>query len=384
MQTISNSVGEGGVNQRSDTALVQARLRLTQRPAAADPARKPYLATIDGDCGPRTQAALRLFQVDQVFVTPDGRSVPSLPGATAGQVRPGDVTWQRLVAATPSALADLRVLDGGATVYLAASAHDLGSALTAAGAVVFEARFATQVKSLIQRIHQACGVVIRVCPDGARRTFQKQYELLISGRKVTKAGPGESNHNFGQAVDLGFKGLRWLRKDGSVVENEDPWLHQLDPNQVVNAEARRFWALLRTHSPALGLHRGPESDLPHLQAWPDTGVDMASRLAALLSLGGRMRWTGRRQRYQCDLGYGGALVEVGSAAEVWSGQAPITAALLTQLRANMPASALVSVSTAAPAAKPAPVTAADVSAMKLALQAEFQAADAQWTRWTAQ
>jgi len=138
MQSLSNSVGSGAANARHDTALVQARLRLAQRPALLDPARPAYLAAIDGDCGPRTQAALRQFQADQVFVSADGRSSQAASGATAGLVRPNDLTWQRLVAATPPALADLRVLAGGATVYLAALAADLASALTAAGAMTFE------------------------------------------------------------------------------------------------------------------------------------------------------------------------------------------------------------------------------------------------------
>jgi len=81
---------------------------------------------------------LRQFQADQVFVSADGRSSQAASGATAGLVRPNDLTWQRLVAATPPALADLRVLAGGATVYLAALAADLASALTAAGAMTFE------------------------------------------------------------------------------------------------------------------------------------------------------------------------------------------------------------------------------------------------------
>lgn len=385
MQSLSNSVGSGAANARHDTALVQARLRLAKRPVLLDPLRPAYLAAIDGDCGPRTQAALRQFQSDQVFVSADGRSSQVVNGATAGLVRPDDLTWQRLITATPPALADLRVLAGGATVYLAAPVADLASALSAAGAMTFEPRFSALVQSLLRQIHQTCGIAVRVCRDGARRTFQTQYELLMSPNRVTRAGPGESNHNFGQAVDLGFEGLRWLRRDGTLVENEDAWLHQLDPRQTVTGDAALFWALLRTHGQPIGLHRGPVDDYPHLQAWPDVNVDMASRLAELLTRVGRMRWAGSRQRYQCDLGRGGSLVDVGSAAQVWSGQATLTAALLTQAHLVRPAAAAlapVAARTPAPAAA-APVTEADVAAMKAALRADFQAADLQWAQWRA-
>lgn len=385
MQALNNAVGAGAANGRSDTALVQARLRLARRPAHIDPTRPAYLATIDGDCGPRTQAALRLFQSDQVFVSADGRSSQAVAGATAGLTRPDDLTWQRLVAATPPALADLRVLTGGATVYLAAPMADLESAIGAAQAMTFEPRFGALVQALLRRMHQARGIGVRVCRDGARRTFQTQYELLMSPRRVTRAGPGESNHNFGQAVDLGFEGLRWLRRDGTLVENEDAWLHQLDPAQRASGEAALFWALLRTHGEGIGLHRGPVADHPHLQAWPDANVDMASRLADLLTRVGRLRWAGRQQRYQSDLGLGGKLFDVGSAAQIWSGQALVTTAMLAQARAGRPTgAALAAVAARVPTpAAAAPVTESDVTAMKAALRADFQSADTQWAQWRA-
>lgn len=381
MQALSNSVGEHAANARHDAALVQARLRLARRPAQLDPARPPYLAAIDGDCGPRTLSGLRQFQSDQVFVGADGRSSQPVAGATPGQVRPGDLTWQRLVAATPAALADLRALAGSATVYVAASTDELAAAISAAAAMSFEPRFGTLVQALMRRVHQAHGIAIRVCRNGSRRTFQTQYELLMSGRRVTRAGPGESNHNFGQAVDLGFQGLHWLRRDGRLVDNEDAWLHQLDPNQHADGDAALFWRLLRSEGQAIGLHRGPVSDHPHLQAWPDANVDMADRLADLLNRTGTLRWAGRRQRYQCDLGGGGRLFDVGSAAQIWSGQAQVSAAELTQALAARPAPA-PGPGTPPAAAVPA-VTPAELAAMKARLQAAFRTADTQWMQWRA-
>lgn len=384
MQSIAQSVGEGGANLRHDVALVQALLRIARRPPRLDPTRSTYLAVIDGDCGPRTRAALRLFQADQVSVGPDGRCRDVVAGATVGQVRPDDPTWRFLVAAAPAEYSDLRVLVSGTTVYLAAPAADLNAALAAATALTFEPGFGAMVQQLIRRIHQRHGIAIQVCRNGARRSFQTQYELLTSGRRVTQAGPGESNHNYGQAVDLGFQGLRWLRRDGTVVGNEDAWLHQLDPHQVATGEAGRFWDILRTDGAASGMHRGPISDRPHLQSWPDGRVDMAERLANLLTGSGRMRWAGRHARYQCDFGYGGRLFDVGRAGQIWSRQATVTAAMLEEARAVQVSSTNPSLAATVRATAPKPVTPEDVAAMRTALQADFVAADANWAQWSAQ
>lgn len=109
---------------------------------------------------------------------------------------------------------------------------------------------------------------------------------------------------------MGFEGLRWLRSNGTVVENETCWLHRLDPAQNgSNAEANRFWGALRTvgTSAVVGAFRGPVGDRPHLQNWDDAGVVMAVRLADLLTRSGTMRWQGRRGAYSCDFGLGGPL-----------------------------------------------------------------------------
>lgn len=387
MQTLTGTVGDKGVNARHDVALVQAMLALTQRPARLDPGRAKYLSLIDGDCGKGTQAAIRQFQNDQVFVGPAGNALQAVPGATAGRVAPGDPTWTKLRAALPAEYSDLRALNGSKTVYVAATAEQASASVARVAQMTFGAAFRTLVIGLVGRIHSRHGIAIAVCREGDRRSFQTQYELLTSGRGVTHAGPGESNHNFGQGVDLGFANLRWLRPDARVVENEDAWLHQLDPQQRVTGEALFFWDVLRSEGLQTGMHRGPLGDRPHLQAWPDAGIDMAARLADLLTRAGNMRWTGRNQRYQCDLGFGGRFFDAGSAAQVWGGQATITVATLMQARAQAvarldSAAMLVRVGALQPAASgTAAVTAQDVAAMQAALRADFVAADAGWQHW---
>ena len=387
MQNLTGTVGESGANARHDNALVQAMLVLTTRPLALDPLQSRYLDKIDGDCGNHTKAAIRRFQDDRVFVDPTGRSSRAVAGATPGLVRDGDVTWAKLIAALPAAFNDLRVLRGSKTVYVAAGSAALNASINHANQMTFQVAFRLNVISVMRRMFDTFGIAIDVCRDGDRRTFQTQYELLTSGRGVTHAGPGESNHNFGQAVDLGFPNLRWLRENGTPVENEDAWLHQLDPRQTATGEALIFWNALRTTGNQAGLFRGPESDRPHLQAWSDAGIDMASRLAAHMTRVGTMRWTGRAQRYQCDLGFGGRFFEVGSAAQIWSRQSTVTVEMLTQARGQTPAptaagSGAGRTGTATAVAPPARPTAADVAAMRDALRADFDASDRDWQSWT--
>jgi hypothetical protein len=392
MQTLSGTVGEAGANARHDAALVQAILVLSERPATLDPRRSHYLTDIDGDCGPATKQAIRQFQYDQVFVSARGGSSQAVAGATAGRITPGDTTWTKLVAAVPRQFIDLRVLPTSKTVYVGATAGQRDASLARVAQLTFEATFRNNVVAVIRRLYDDTGIVCSVCRDGDRRTFQTQYDIYTSPRNVnhsiTGAGPGESNHNFGQGVDLGFQGLRWLRTNGTVVENEDWWMHQLDPAQRATGESLIFWNVLRDTGAQLGLFRGPANDRPHLQAWNDAGIDMADRLADLSTRSGRMRWTGRNQRYQCDLGFGGRYFDVGSAAQIWNRQATITEAVLNQARgqgAGQPAApgapagrggAAVATPPAAPAA-----TVQDVATTRSALRDDFDAADLAWQNW---
>jgi hypothetical protein len=309
------------------------------------------------------------------------------PSATAGLVAPKDATWRKLVEKVHPDFANLRVLSGGKTVYVAATATQLQSRISEVTTLTFAPAFRQRVIACINQVHALYGIALGVCTNGDRRTFQTQYNLLTGGGNVTHAGPGESNHNFGMAVDLGFRGLHWLRKEGTVVEDETYWLHRLNPNQnVIAAEALRFWEVLRSvgTSAQIGMFRGPVGDRPHLQNWNDVGVDMAARLANLLTRVGTMRWTGAHQRYQCDLGYGGLLFAVGSARQIWNRQAIVTISMITQARAAAAAAHPPSPgANPAPGPTPPPVTAADVTAMQAELRRQFELADANWSSWTA-
>lgn len=376
MQAITASVGDGGANHVSDVALVQAILVKTVRPAAPGRPPAPYLARCDGDCGGLTKAAIRTFQGDRVFVNAAGNASVPNPLATAGQVRPGDATWAQLLAQVTPEFANLRVLPGSAVVFVEATAQELQAKLMALAPLTFAPEFAVKVRNCINRMHALHGLAVGVCPQGDRRTFQAQYALLTGGGNVTNAGPGESNHNFGMATDIGFGGLRWLHENGTVDLNETPWLHHLTAQSA--AQAMVFWEALRTvgTSGSVGAFRGPVSDRPHLQNWSDANVSMKARLAVHLQASGSMQWSFAGATYRCDLGLGGAHVDVGTAAQIWNLSATLTPASLSQARAAAAAAQHLPV--------PAAATAADVTAMRALLREQFDLADTNWRAWTPQ
>lgn len=383
MQTITAPVGENGKNTISDVALVQALLMKTRRAATSAAPASTYLSSYDGLCGDITKGAIRAFQADF------GLQGPANPNVTAGLVKPGDATWAKLLEKVNSDVSDMRVLPGAKTVYLAATSAQLQARIAAANALTFTPAFRTKVIACIHRMHAVHGIAIGVCAKGDRRNFQTQYELLTGGGGVTHAGPGESNHNFGMAVDLGFAGLRWLSRDGAVTENEDAWLHKLDASQ--SGQSLRFWEALRAvgTSAEVGLFRGPVDDRPHLQNWDDAGVSMAARLADLLTRSGTMRWGGTRGSYTCDLGLGGSLIPIGTAAQIWNRQATVSVDLLARARA---ASAVhpaarsqgLAPSPGAPAGAgaAAQATQVDVINMQRELRHQFDLADNNWQNWT--
>ena len=392
MQTITASVGENGKNTISDVALVQAILLKMPRVATpANPATQ-YLSAYDGVCGATTKAAIRAFQTDHVFVSPQSAANPN---ATAGLVKPGDATWKTLLEKVNSDCSDMRVLEGGKTVYVAATTAQLQAKIAAANVLTFAPAFRTKVIACLNRMLALHGIAVGVCPNGARRTFQGQYDLLTNGRGVTRAGPGESNHDFGMAVDLGFAGLRWLKSDGAVTENETPWLQRLDPNpRAMNPQALLFWETLRSvgTSPVVGAFRGPVADRPHLQNWSDTGVSMTARLADLLARSGTMRWSVARSVYSSDLGFGGALFPLGTAAQIWNREAAVTIDTLARARAPPTAHPGEQDPGIAPHQPGTPgrtagtavahPTQADVVAMRQELRRQFELADANWQNWT--
>lgn len=367
MKAISNTVGETGANTRHDSALIQAALFACRRPAQFDIGRSRYLATIDGNFGPRSRAALRLFQTENVFVDHQRRVSTTVANATAGQVRAGDATWQALERLIDPAFSGLSYVTGSRIPFIGGTQMQFDASRLQANQEVFTPAFRAKLIRLLEAFHRDHRIVLAICPQGARRTFQQQYDLLVGPGQVTNAGPGESNHNFGQAADIGFPRLRWLTTTGTITENETHWLHRMTASAGGSGEALIFWNAMRAtgESGEVGLFRGPVADRPHLQAWSDTNVSMRRSLAGHLSAVGAMRWGTVQGGYSCNLGSGTVMHGVGTAAQIWSKTGPVTPPMVQA--AGLPV---------APAQM-----AASIGTLRDRLRADFDASDASWTTW---
>jgi hypothetical protein len=207
MQVISGSVGRNCTNAVHDVALIQAMLLKTKVLGK----NTNYLSSYDGIFGDETVAAIELFQKDKNLIAsaPPPATAVTAVTATKGAISPNDDTWKSLAAGLPVEFSNLHVLSGGKTVYKAASAEAYQNARVLAGGLIFAPAFKSKVLACIDQMYQAFSIAVSVCVDGDRRNFQTQYRLVTSGRGVTKAGPSESNHNFGMATDIGFSGLGW-------------------------------------------------------------------------------------------------------------------------------------------------------------------------------
>jgi hypothetical protein len=85
---------------------------------------------------------------------------------------------------------------------------------------------------------RACAAVPPADRDCHARGADEELQAAVRGQKGVKsdANAGESVHQYGYAVDLGFKYLRWVDQQG-VNRNSDFWLNGM-PNRV----AKQLWA----------------------------------------------------------------------------------------------------------------------------------------------
>jgi hypothetical protein len=355
-----------------DVALVEALLCVVRRTNG-----RPYMTQYDGRSDTAERTAITSFQRDQGIVAqPGAGAAPPAAGGgiqdAAGVVNPFGPTINKLTQLTTGGVyQDLRVIAGTTTVYWPGEAADAAVSSTAIKADGgLDSAFRGHVAQLIDRMYANHKIVLSVTGSGTLRTFAEQYVLATVPRKdkngklflATKAGPGESNHNFGMAVDLGFKGFKWLKANG-VVAVADWWLRG-----VPGAKAAQLWKARNALASTLSLF--PTSlagDLIHLQNFNDANINMRNSLAQLLNLVGTMSWQVKGEIYSSDLGLGGAFYRLGKSEDVWGLKSSITAANLAaaQKAAGVPVQA----------------TNRDVSDMKVKLKADFELAEANRQRW---
>ncbi len=423
MADIKDSVGEGGANKVHDVALVQAMLRVVKNAKGV-----PYLSgNYDGSYGKHTKEAITNFQVDNKLAAASAAQVPgktapaavgakSLPSADVvgkagpaavgakpapgvealdklGLVAKGSATLNKLNASLPDAYKDMMIIENTKTVYLPGSAADAKtSATSVASDLELEIMFRANVSQLVNDMYNQHKIVLWVTSDGRRRTFADQAKVITNDPNATKAGPGESNHNFGQAVDIGFNGLQWVAGDGTL-KKDNAWLTVLSPDQTATAEqkakANAFWEARNAPAQKQSLH-SLNFEKIHLQSFVPT-LGAAAPLVALLNNVGKMKWqlgqTGTPNIYKSDLGYGGTFYAVGSAIQVWQEKATVTKAIIAQARSEALKKAAMMKGAAAMKAF-VPVQEKDIKAdeviqMQKALKNDFVAGDQNWKKWKA-
>ena len=400
MPDLRGSVGEKGANAVHDVALVQAMLQVVKDAKGA-----AYFGNYTGTYDAATKTAIIAFQTDQKLIAAPGAKLDPAAAAkldTTGLVDKNSATLKALSLALPATHKDMVIIEGTKTVYLPMAAASATASAAAIGAKAdLDPTFRGNVVKLVNQMFADHKIALSIPGDGWNRDFAAQAIPAAAG---TGAGPGESNHQYGKAVDIGFQGLRWVGA-GETIQNDNFWL---DAAKMPNDKRQAFWdARNKIAFTALGLFKTNKAgDLIHVQAYSDTGVSYGNSLALLLQTvsPNAMKWNaalGSPNQYQSDFGLGGALFKVGSALAIWGGAANVTKPdLVNALNAKLAVDKTFTVEKffglppapvppVKPGAKPPPplvlkdvdIKLAYIATMKTRLQAEFQAANAKRDKW---
>jgi len=397
MQSLTGSVGGGGKNAAHDVALVKFMMMVVKNSkGAAYLPSGDYTDVRDGS----VSVAIRAFQQDISLV--DAVSGKPKPGILPGLLEPGGTTWAKLVAAVPVTYKGVRTTEGVSLVYFPMSLTALASAKAAIQAGELKNEFKVKVINLLDKFYAKSEIVVTANPDGLRRTFEQQM------KKASEASPGETIHNYGYAVDLGFTGLSYVSRTGAVQTVDahdrgfDKWPRIKEQIFAArNAIAIRELSLFAT----VGLGGG---DLFHLQNYADKPLDSVTSFMKLLEMVGPMKMKWRPEYmtwtdYWCDLGLGGDQYYVGASVDIWADQKPLklskddlakalSAKLKTDpkfsldkylVRPPKPPTGTGGASGENAALK---ITAADIgdqdiARVKALLKAEFVAAEREWRKW---
>ena len=389
MPDIKDSVGDGGQNNVHDVALVQAMLTVIK-----DAKNNPYLADYDGKPGPTTTNAIKLFQADQSLLVKPGTGKPDAGTAEKeGLVAKGSATLGKMLADLPADYKEMRIIEGTSTVYFPGDENDSkASQKQILGKADLNLAFRTKVAQLVDLMYTNHKIVLWVTNSGWKRTFDEQQKIATGGTGATGAGPGESNHNFGRAVDIGFNKFTWLRGGGQKAI-DDWWLNALtkgEKDPVGNAKAADLWkardAIAVSGPPGLFKSILP-GDTDHLQSFDDH-LPNDKALADLLNRVGKMKWEAEHKkprRYNSDLGFGGTMFNVGKATEIWAGAATVTKKMIAQAKTEAAQkAALLKGPAAVKAVVPMlekDIKDADIQQIQKALKDDFATAELKWDQW---
>jgi hypothetical protein len=328
------------------------------------------------------------------LINPGAKPGAGAAGAAAGEkeglVAKGSDTLAKMVAAVPADYTEMRIIENASTVYFPGTQADCKASTAAInGTQDLEPGFRGKVALLVGKMFETHKIVLWLTASGGHRSFEEQFQIFVKN-KTTKAGPGESNHNFGRAVDIGFNQLQWLKGGGTIVK-DDWWLNKLTNNEkdkVGKAKATEFWKARDAIAIPLGLWNSIlDGDDDHLQSFDDHLPNDKS-LVDLMNRVGALKWEAEHntpRRYLCDLGLGGKKYNVGKATEIWSLTATVTKAMIAEAKTDaLKAAALAKGPAAVKAVVPvkeSDIKDADVKQMRQSLKDDFISAEKEWLKW---
>ena len=396
MVAITKTVGDMGINTGEDVALVQLMLRVVKNDKG-----QPYFGgSYNGVYDQALKTAILAFQQDQ---KPAAAKTPAAFAEKPGLIAPSSKTLTALISRLPTDLKDIRIIPGTKTIYV----EGKQSLATSSAAFIrmdknLNSDFRTKVAQLVEGMYEKHKIVLDVVPlTGRRRDFAAQASVS----KNTNAGPGESPHQFGRAVDIGFKEFRWVAGDGAI-KIDSYWL---DARDLPMPQRMEMWAARNAIAfKQLDLFKtNLAGDYIHVQGFADESVHAGKSLAKLLEASSptKSKWSfaGRVERknlYNVGMGLGTA-VNVGSAIKMWEGEAVVNKADLAKaLNAKLAIDPSFSIekffgvaekpvpaiTQAAVPAKAAPLTEVDIKPdylkhLQKLLKAEMLAADQGWDSW---
>jgi hypothetical protein len=176
--------------------------------------------------------------------------------------------------------------------------------------------FKTEIEKIITGMYDlGFALGISAGANAGYRTFEGQCNIAAG---ATRAGPGESFHNYLAAVDLGF--LQWVDEKGKA--HSDYWLGAMGSIKALAGFPAKLWATRNSFSDKV---YALDFEVIHLQSVPAATSGPAMLVKCLNSAAaaaGDIGWMYQRKgkEYQCTLGSREpkAWTSIGSAKQMWN------------------------------------------------------------------
>jgi hypothetical protein len=255
----------------------------------------------------KTVAAIKLFQKKVVgMITPDG--LISVNGKTHKNINATGVST--------STLKKIDLLTFPGTTFTYGKTKKTVAECLATLPSEMRSGFKTKITHIIKEMHKlgiALGTTKRL--KAGYRTFKEQYDLPV---KATKAGPGESFHNYGLAADLGV--IDWVDNKGK--SHSDFWLGTMDSKSEYKGLSAKIWTKRNSFGNS-GVH-SLSWEIIHLQGVPakTSGRESLAKClneAAKSSDFSYQKGPNKSKTYQCKVSKTATWVDIGTAKELWNG-----------------------------------------------------------------